>query len=185
MRISSGWLVFVHLISLCRTFTFSMNVILCSCIFLKTGSKTVLEPECCIFQKTFAVIAHQSRPCVLSLETCSLYVLGVFHPNTCGGVFYRPQSQAGDFSRYRPFHVKTLPLFPAPSLTRPFFLLCHAAMCLCIPYQLDKRRERSYSLLPLTFTSCFYNLSKARCLHSGTGFVLKKQDNGERHNVIS
>lgn len=100
-------------------------------------------------------------------------------------LFYRRRSKAGDFSRYWPFHEKTLQLFPAPSLTRPFFLLCHAEMCLCIPYQLDKRRERSYSLLPLTFTSCFYNLSKARCLHSGTGFVLKKRDNGERHNVIS
>lgn len=39
--------------------------------------------------------------------------------------------------------------------------------------------------MSLTFTSCFYNLSKARCLHSGTGFVLKKRYNGERHNVIS
>lgn len=101
------------------------------------------------------------------------------------GFFYRPRSQAGDFSRYWPFHVKTLQLFPAPSLTRPSFLLCHAVMCLCIPYELDKRRERSYSLLPLTFTSCFYNLFKARCLHSGTGFVLKKWDNGKCHNVIS
>lgn len=75
--------------------------------------------------------------------------------------------------------------FPAPFPTRPSFLLCHAAMCLCIPYRLDKRMERSYSLLPLTFASCFYNLCKACCLHSGTGFVLKKRDNGERHNVIS
>lgn len=99
--------------------------------------------------------------------------------------FYRPGSQTGDFSRYWPFHAKTLQLFPAPFPTRPSFLLCHAAMCLCIPYQLDKRRERSYSLLPLTFASCFYNLSKACCLHSGTGFVLKKRDNGECHNVIS
>lgn len=49
--------------------------------------------------------------------------------------------------------------FPAPSFTRPSFLLCHAVMCLCIPHSFDKRRERSYSLfLPLTFTSCFYNL---------------------------
>jgi len=99
--------------------------------------------------------------------------------------FHRPRSQAGNFSRYWPFHAKMLQLFPAPSFTRPSFLLCHAAMCLCIPHQLDKRRQRSYSLLPLTFTSCFYNLSKAHCLHSGTGFVLKELDNGMHHNVIS
>lgn len=29
----------------------------------------------------------------------------------CRGVFYRPRSQPGDFSRYWPFHVKTLQLF--------------------------------------------------------------------------
>lgn len=101
------------------------------------------------------------------------------------GFFYRPEGRAGHFSRYWSFHEKTLEVFPAPSLTRPSFLLCHAVMCLCIPLQLDKRRERSFSRLPLTFTSCFYNPSKARCLHSGAGFVFKRLDNAERHNVIS
>lgn len=112
----------------------------------------------------------------------ALCVLGVFPPNPCSidaGVRQATSHGIGLFMGRRSN------FFPAPSLTRPSFLLCHAAMCLCIPYRLDKGRERSYSLLPLTFTSCFYNLSKAHCLHSGTGFVLKKRDNGERHHVIS
>lgn len=136
-------------------------------------------------RKPLAAIGHHSRPCFVFSMLPSVCFEGLSSKYLLRVFFYRPRSQAGNFSRYWSFHAKTLQLFPAPSLTRPSFLLCHAAMCLCIPHQLDKRRERSYSLLPLTFTSCFYNLSKARCLHSGTGFVLKKRDNGERNNVIS
>lgn len=118
---------------------------------------------------------------------CNLYVFGSrrssFHHSSClsqmkcllclpGGLSFKylrrgfsidPRVRQATSHGIGLFMQRRSNFFPAPSFTRLSFLLCHSLMCLCIPHSLDKRRERSYSLLPLTFTSCFNNLSKA-CL---------------------
>lgn len=59
-----------------------------------------------------AAIGHHSTPCVLSLGvTSSVCFGGLSSKYLLRGFFYRPGSQAGDFSRYWPFHAKTLQLF--------------------------------------------------------------------------
>lgn len=123
------------------------------CNLLRSWQPYVIVPSFLVF------VSNEIPP-----PPTRLVFLEVFHFNTYGVFFYYFLFSIGPRVRQATSHgiglfiAKTLQLFSSAFLHKAF-LSSLSRSDVFVHTSLDKRRERSYSLfLPLTFTSCFYNL---------------------------